>query len=129
MGTRIKDLYGNRDYVISMFQQIVLDPTNKISDMCRTEGTTDSFVIKFLHNSSLKDCEPEGIDLFRRELIRRFRLYLNCFLEAEKVIPDWSDVDHSIGNIILHFLYIECIYAFKKFDTEGKELDALGERL
>jgi hypothetical protein len=129
MGNRIKNLDDNTEYVVSMFEQIILDPANKVADMCRMDGTTDDMIIRVFLDSLDIECSPDGVKLFQQELIRRFKLYLNCFLESSKAVPGSRDINHSIGNIILHFLYVECIYAFKKFDGEKLELSELSERL
>ncbi len=66
-----------------------------------------------------------GVDAFLPEMIMRLQAYLECYQEAlnEMYIDSpekLKNITHALGNVILHFLYLECLQIIKA--TEDLEL-------
>jgi hypothetical protein len=93
---------------ISLFTSLVSDPENHIEKAGIGETLFHSYFGR----------KEYDLDELNYVLENRFEKYISLFKKAssDRYAEDnkFQNIKHAIGNIILHFLYIECAQAFKK---------------
>lgn len=97
----------------NLFSSIISDPQNQIEKARIGETLFNSYY------GSQREYDPEELTVV---LENRFQKYILLFKEASTARyaenKAFENIKHAVGNIVLHFLYIECVQAFKNTQSE-----------